>query len=137
MEREGEMSEGKGREVGSVVHASPHATLLTFRLSLPIAAPKFPQSFSTQHHPIKHLSKAFPCAQIFPPFRFYFSYFNFYYSFFFIIFLPFRHRGGSDRRLQESARLFVGPPVPRSLPLLLFQQSQYLAWIRGMSPAGL
>lgn len=32
--------------------------------------------------------------------------------------------------MQGSARLFVGPLVPRSLPLLLFQQSQYLAWIR-------
>lgn len=63
-----------------------------------------------------HFRASLMCFFIVPPLLFY------YFSF-----ASFIDCGG---RVQGSARLFVGPPVPRSLPLLLFQQSQYLAWIR-------
>lgn len=122
------MSEGRGD--GSRVHASPHATLLTFCHSLPFAAPTVPQSFQTQHHPIRHLGQAPP-----PPhtdfrsskiccFFFSFTLLHFFLLLFFLFVTE-----AAEAGLQGSARLFVGPPVPRSVPLLLFQQSQYLAWI--------
>lgn len=117
----------KGRKeiMGRGVYASPHATLLTFRHS------HSPPSRYLNHFQLNIILLG---AYTRPFFANKFSrHFNVFFhgptAIILLFFLLAIHRQ-QEESVQGSARLFVGSLVPRSLPLLLFQQSQYLAWIR-------